>query len=107
MARKPMKAHEKRPLRMFMPELNKICDVTLQARTSSRSSWGTATKRPLFRVDQTTMVDGKPRPEFDARVYVDAEGRSSSPSRTSSAASSTTGRPRRPRWRRPARSSST
>ena len=34
MARKPMKEHEKRPIKMFIPELNKVCDVTLEARTA-------------------------------------------------------------------------
>ena len=33
MARKPMKEHETRSLKMFMPTLNKICDIELQALT--------------------------------------------------------------------------
>ena len=43
MARQPMKENEKRPLRIFMPELNKIVrrDSSRPGR-SSRSSWATA-----------------------------------------------------------------
>ncbi len=29
---------------------------------------------PLLRVEQTTQVDGKPRPEFDAKLWVDSQG---------------------------------
>jgi transglutaminase superfamily protein len=74
MARKPLKENETRPLRMFIPELNKVCDVQLRARTIQPVLLGDGSKRALLRVDQTTVVDGKPRPEYDARVYVDAEG---------------------------------
>ena len=57
-----------------MPGLNKVCDVQLQARTVEPVLLGDGSKRELLRVDQTTVVDGKPAPEFDARVYVDANG---------------------------------
>ena len=33
MARKPMKENETRPLKMYIPELNKVCDVQLRRRT--------------------------------------------------------------------------
>jgi transglutaminase-like putative cysteine protease len=74
MARNPMKEHEKRSLKMYIPELNKVCDVMLEARTIEPVLLGDGTKRPLLRVDQTTTVDGKRRPEYDARLYVDPEG---------------------------------
>ena len=74
MARKPMKENEKRDLRMFIPEMNKVCDVQLQARTVEPVLLGDGTKRPLLRVDQTTVIEGKPRPEYDARVWVDSAG---------------------------------
>jgi hypothetical protein len=57
-----------------MPELNKVCDVLLQARTIEPVLLGDGSKRPLLRVDQTTKVDGKHRSEYDARIYVDSEG---------------------------------
>ena len=74
MARKPLKENETRPLRMFIPELNKVCDVQLRARTIQPILLGDGSSRALLRVDQTTVVDGKPRPEYDARIYVDADG---------------------------------
>jgi transglutaminase-like putative cysteine protease len=74
MARKPMAEHEKRPIKMFIPELNKVCDVMLEARSLEPVLLGDGAKRALLRVDQTTTVDGKRRSEYDARLYVDAEG---------------------------------
>jgi hypothetical protein len=74
MARKPMKENEERALQVFIPEMNKVCDVKLQARRIEPVSLGDGSQRLLLHVDQTTMVDGKPAPEYDARVFVDAEG---------------------------------
>jgi hypothetical protein len=74
MAKKAMTANETRNLRMFMPELNKICDVTLQARGIEPVVMGDGEKRPLLRVEQKTKVDGKPRPEFDATLWADTGG---------------------------------
>jgi transglutaminase-like putative cysteine protease len=74
MARKPMKEHEERTLKMFIPDLNKVCTVRLQARRIEPVMLGDGNQHPLLRVDQTTIVDGQPRPELDARVYVDDEG---------------------------------
>jgi len=74
MARKPMKENEQRTLKMFMPDLNKICDTHLQSRVIESVILGDGSPRPLLRVDQTTSVDGKPRPEFDATLWVDPDG---------------------------------
>jgi hypothetical protein len=74
MARKPMKENEQRSLKMFMPDLNKICDIRLQARSIEPVILGDGMPRPLLHVDQVTVVDGKPRPEFDAKLWVDPEG---------------------------------
>jgi hypothetical protein len=74
MARKPMREKEKRTLKMYIPELNKVCTVDLQARTVEPVLLGDGTHRKLLRVDQTTSVDGQPRPEYDARVWVDEAG---------------------------------
>jgi Transglutaminase-like superfamily len=74
MARRPLKEHETRPIKMYIPELNKVCQVTLEARTIEPVLLGDGSKRPLLRVDQKTTVDGKRRPEYDARLYVDPEG---------------------------------
>ena len=74
MARKPMKDNEQRSLKMFMPDLNKICDIRLQARVVEPVILGDGMPRPLLRVEQITEIDGKPRPEFDATLWVDPEG---------------------------------
>jgi hypothetical protein len=74
MARKPMTENETRKLRMFMPDLNKICDITLQARGIEDVVLGDGQKRPLLRVEQKTKVDGKARPEFDAIIWADDGG---------------------------------
>ena len=73
MARKPMKENEKRPLRMFMPELNKVCDVTPPGPDGRAGLAGGRQEASLLRVDQTTC-----RRQATAgvrfRVYVDAKG---------------------------------
>jgi len=74
MARKPMTEHETRTLKMFMPELNKICEITLLAQGIEPVTLGDGAKRPLLRVEQKTKVDGKPRPEFDTTLWADSAG---------------------------------
>jgi len=74
MAKKPMTEHETRTLKMFMPELNKICEITLESRAVEPVVLGDGTKKPLLRVEQKTKVDGKPRPEFDATLWADSGG---------------------------------
>ena len=74
MAREPMKEHEARSLKMFMPALNKVCDIELKAGAIEPTIMGDGTKRPLLHVEQKTSVDGKPKPEHDVRLWVDSEG---------------------------------
>jgi hypothetical protein len=74
MARKPMKENDERNLKMFMPDLNKICDIRLKAHAIEPVILGDGASRPLLRVDQITVMDGKARPEFDARLWVDPDG---------------------------------
>ncbi len=74
MARKPMKEHEKRAIKMYVPGLDKVCDVMLESRSYEPILLGDGVKRPLLRVDQTTTVNGKRRPEYDARLFVDRDG---------------------------------
>jgi len=73
-ARKPMKEHETRSLKMFMPTLNKVCDIDLKAQTVEPTVMGDGTKRSLLRIDQKTGLDGQPKPEFDMTLWVDLEG---------------------------------
>jgi Transglutaminase-like superfamily len=74
MARKPMIENERRELRMFIAELNKICDITLSSGGIEPVILGDGSTRPLLRVAQTTHIDGKPRPEFDTTMWVDSAG---------------------------------
>ncbi len=74
MARVPMKEHEKRELKMFIPDLNKIADITLSGISLEPAILGDGSTRTLLRVEQTTRVDGKPRPEFNNIMWVDPSG---------------------------------
>jgi hypothetical protein len=74
MARTPMKEHETRSLKMFMPVLNRICDIKLEAMNIEPTVMGDGAKRPLLRVEQRTSVDGKRMAEHDVRLWVDPEG---------------------------------
>jgi transglutaminase-like putative cysteine protease len=74
MARAPIQEGETRALRMFMPDLNKICDIQLKGGAIEEVTLGDGSKRPLRRIDQVTSLDGKPRPEFDLTLWVDAKG---------------------------------
>jgi Transglutaminase-like superfamily len=74
MARKPMTEDEKRALRMYIPDLNKIADITLSSRGIEAVIMGDGSKRSLLRVDQTTKVEGKARPEFNNTMWVDSGG---------------------------------
>ncbi len=74
LARKMMEPGEARTLKMFMPDLNRICDITLTAKPVEEVKLGGGTTRKLLRVDQTTTLDGKNRSEFDVTLWVDEAG---------------------------------
>ena len=74
LSRQPMKPGESRSLRMFVPELSKICDVTLAAKAFEEVQLGAGVKRSLLRVEEVVMLDGKPRPEYDSTLWVDSGG---------------------------------
>jgi hypothetical protein len=74
MSRQPMKPGEVRTLKMFVPDVNKICDVKVTAREPEEVQLGGGVKRMLLRVDQTSTIDGKPHPEFDQTMWVDSGG---------------------------------
>jgi hypothetical protein len=73
-SRHPMKPGEVRSLKMYMPDLNRICDITLTAGAAEDVKLGGGVVRPLLRVEQTTKLDGKARPEFDETLWVDTGG---------------------------------
>ena len=107
MARNPMKEHETRSLKMFMPTLNKICDIELQALTVEPTVMGDGTKRPLLHVEQKTSVDGKPSPSSTSGSGSITKGRFSSRKSTFWAGTSSIARPRKPPMPRGGPSSST
>jgi Transglutaminase-like superfamily len=74
MARSPMKPRETRSLKMFMPVVNKVCEIDLLALDVEPTVMGDGTKRDLLHVEQKTKIDGKVKPEFDLRIWVDLEG---------------------------------
>jgi hypothetical protein len=74
MARNPMKEHESRGLRMYIPDLNKIADITLASGSIGPVILGDGSTRPLLRVENTAKVDGKARPEFSNTMWVDSSG---------------------------------
>lgn len=74
LARAPLKAGDTRSLKMFMPDLNRVCEIQLRAKEMEEVKLGGGMNRGLLRVDQTTTLDGKPRPEFDVTLWVDQGG---------------------------------
>jgi transglutaminase-like putative cysteine protease len=77
LAHAPMQPGERRALKMFLTDLNALADITLAARDLEevRLAGGTNTKQPLLRIEQTTAVEGKSRPEFDMTLWTDPQGR--------------------------------
>ncbi|MDG3006201.1 transglutaminase-like domain-containing protein [Paludisphaera mucosa] len=74
MAKKPMAEGESRTLKMYIPDLNRIVDVELKAGANADIELGDGLKRPLRKVEQLATLDGKPRPELNAVLWVDAAG---------------------------------
>lgn len=73
-ARQPMKPGEVRKLRMFMPEVNKVYDIALSAKSVDEVMLGGGVVRKLTRIEQTTSSEGKPQPVFDLTLWTDARG---------------------------------
>jgi transglutaminase-like putative cysteine protease len=74
LARKPPTDGELRQIRMFVPELNKVCDVVLKAKPIEEVVLGDGSKRGLRRIEQVVSLDGKPRPEFNLTFWIDQSG---------------------------------
>jgi hypothetical protein len=74
LARSPMKAGESRTLKMYMPDVNRVCEVTIAAKGTETITLGDRKGHPLLRVEQTTTIDGQPRSEFDVTHWVDEHG---------------------------------
>ena len=74
LSKEPMKAGDVRALKMYIPELNQVCEITLTAGAFEDVKLGGGVTRKLLKVDQTTSLDGKARPEFDLSLWVDSGG---------------------------------
>jgi hypothetical protein len=73
LSKTPMKAGETRDFRMYVPDLNKICDMKLVAKGIEEVTLGDG-KRPLFRIDEILSLEGKPLPEYGITLWVDGGG---------------------------------
>jgi transglutaminase-like putative cysteine protease len=74
LSRTPMKVGDVRDLKMYMPDLNKVCEIKLTAVRQEEVELGGGVKRPLLRIEQTTTLDGKPRNEFNVTLWVEPSG---------------------------------
>lgn len=75
LSRTPIKPGETRKIKTFIPELNKIGDVTLTARTKESVALGGGIQRDLLRVDQEMVFeDGKKNPEMNTTLWIDNTG---------------------------------
>ena len=74
MARKPMEENESRELKMYIPDLNRVVEITLKAGPIEEIPLGDGSRRPLRKVVQTATLDGKPRPELGTTMCVDSSG---------------------------------
>ncbi|AMV37052.1 transglutaminase-like domain-containing protein [Planctomyces sp. SH-PL62] len=74
MAKKPMTEGESRTLKMYIPDLNRVVDIEMKAGPTADVELGDGLKRPLRKIEQLATLDGKPRPELSAVLWVDAGG---------------------------------
>jgi len=73
LSRQPIKPGETRSLRLYIPDVNKICEGKLSAKAMEEVLLGDG-KRPLLRVEQTLRIDNKPFPGGDATLWIDSGG---------------------------------
>jgi len=75
LSRKPIKPGEVRKVRTFVPDLNKVVEATLSAKTLEPVPLGGGINRDLLRIDQDiTFLDGKKAPEMSSTLWVDEGG---------------------------------
>ena len=73
--RTPMKPGEVRKLKTFMPNYNKIVEVTLTAQTVESIALGGGAVRDLLKIEQEIhTTDNKPMPEMNQTFWVDSVG---------------------------------
>jgi hypothetical protein len=75
LSREPMKPGQKRDIKIYIPELNKVCVTHLIARDHEPIRLGGGTTRKLLRVEApVTTLEGEPQPAMNATHWVDASG---------------------------------
>ena len=74
MARKPMEEGEARHIKMYIPDINRVVDFSFTAGPISEVALGDGSTRPLRKVAQTAMLDGKARSELAATLWADSSG---------------------------------
>ena len=74
MSRKPMTPGETRSVKIFVPNLNRIGRVSLEAKGMEKVQLGGGIRRDLLRVEQVAFLDDKPIAEMSATHWVDAGG---------------------------------
>ena len=73
-ARKPMQPGEVRTVRTFVPDYNRVVDVTLTARAVETVNLGGGAVRDLLKVEQQAADAGKPMPELAQTFWADSLG---------------------------------
>jgi hypothetical protein len=74
LSRQPMKPGESREVKIFLPEVNKICLAKLEAKRVEPVQLGGGTKLDLLRVEQVVYLEGKPMPGSSQVHWVDSGG---------------------------------
>lgn len=73
-ARKPMQPGEVRTVKTFVPDYNRVVEITMTARTVETVNLGGGAVRDLLKVEQQAAYDSKPMPELAQTFWVDALG---------------------------------
>jgi hypothetical protein len=75
LSRQPIKPGEKRDVRTFIPDLNRICTTHLEAIDKEPVALGGRVTRTLLRVEQTVSdSNGQPLPELTSSLWIDDSG---------------------------------
>jgi hypothetical protein len=75
LAHKPMEPGEKRDIKIYVPDLNKICTTHLEAKQQEKLLLGGNEERTLLRIEQTfDDPNGKLMPELTSTLWSDKGG---------------------------------
>jgi hypothetical protein len=75
LSRDPIQPGQTRDIRIYIPDMNRICTTHLQAKDREKVTLGGDVSRELLRIEQSiTGADGKPMPELDTTFWIDQSG---------------------------------